>query len=194
MNAHHRILHIDVAKGIGIILVVFAHMFTEGVANNIIFSFHMPLFFFLSGAVEHSWRKQFRVYAVNAMKTTLIPFFVFCGIGGIISFLIPEWRAVFSRGQFLADFRDAAPRLCKMAQLWFLIGLLFTKLFFFGWKKVSEGLGREYLLFLLLLNVLLPQFITDLYALGGGKIAVAYRQCGNGACILCGRSSVLRGG
>lgn len=45
--------HIDVAKGIGILLVVFGHNWLvvddKGELFNIIFSFHMPLFFFLSG-------------------------------------------------------------------------------------------------------------------------------------------------
>ena len=41
---------IDIAKGIGILLVVFGHL-TVGKQNvySFIYSFHMPLFFLLSG-------------------------------------------------------------------------------------------------------------------------------------------------
>lgn len=40
--------NIDIAKGIGIILVVIAHAFS-GYARNLIFCFHMPMFFIISG-------------------------------------------------------------------------------------------------------------------------------------------------
>ena len=42
-----RIRYIDIAKGIGIISVIIGHTIPESV--NIIYSFHMPLFFILSG-------------------------------------------------------------------------------------------------------------------------------------------------
>jgi polysaccharide biosynthesis protein PslL len=47
-----RIVHIDIAKGIGILLVVLAHNGLQAYApflHQFIYAFHMPLFFFLSG-------------------------------------------------------------------------------------------------------------------------------------------------
>ena len=45
-----RLEWIDLAKGIGIILMVIGHMPSiPSAVHNWIFSFHMPLFFFLSG-------------------------------------------------------------------------------------------------------------------------------------------------
>ena len=43
-----RIEWIDIAKGIGIILVVIGHISQIKVLNDIIYSFHMPLFFIIS--------------------------------------------------------------------------------------------------------------------------------------------------
>ena len=41
---------LDVAKGIGIMLVIAGHLFRiGGTAITVIFTFHMPLFFILSG-------------------------------------------------------------------------------------------------------------------------------------------------
>ena len=40
---------VDTAKGLGIILVVIAHVWTKGPVRDFIYSFHMPLFFLLSG-------------------------------------------------------------------------------------------------------------------------------------------------
>lgn len=63
MNTHNsisgdskRIYWIDIAKVIGIYLMILGHIKIKGEGNltitNIIFAFHMPLFFFLSGLVD----------------------------------------------------------------------------------------------------------------------------------------------
>lgn len=40
----------DRAKGIGIVLLILGHLFTySNISFSIIFAFHMPLFFFMSG-------------------------------------------------------------------------------------------------------------------------------------------------
>lgn len=48
-NQRKRIDAFDIAKGIGILLVVIGHSFTEGKISNFIYSFHMALFFVVSG-------------------------------------------------------------------------------------------------------------------------------------------------
>lgn len=51
-----RIEHIDIARGIAIILVVLGHCCPSADIdlNRVILSFHMPLFFFLSGVFAKS--------------------------------------------------------------------------------------------------------------------------------------------
>ena len=95
-----RIQWIDQLKGIGIVLMLLGHVCNAtfgvfpGIVNFIIYSFHMPLFFFLSGYTfsiekycnygEFLWRK---------IKTILIPMVTFsvftilveCIIKGMIS-------------------------------------------------------------------------------------------------------------
>jgi acyltransferase len=44
-----RDLSIDVAKGVGIVLVVFGHTCPNYMVTSFIYSFHLPLFFFLAG-------------------------------------------------------------------------------------------------------------------------------------------------
>lgn len=51
MAKKYRIEEIDIAKGIGIILVISGHLCENGPIRNFIYSFHMPLFFMLSGLV-----------------------------------------------------------------------------------------------------------------------------------------------
>ncbi len=67
-----KILWIDIAKGIGILSVVAGHVYI-GDIKNIIFLFHMPLFFFISGFLfkPHPNIKQ---YFRNKSIHLLIPY------------------------------------------------------------------------------------------------------------------------
>ena len=68
-----RLEWIDVARGIGIIAVVVGHVWTRGPLRDAVYSFHMPLFFLLSGILARpqpvarfAWRQlgaQMRPYA-----------------------------------------------------------------------------------------------------------------------------------
>jgi fucose 4-O-acetylase-like acetyltransferase len=49
-----RVGWIDFCKGIGIFLVVLGHILRDVIAVDYIYSFHMPLFFFLSGLVSNA--------------------------------------------------------------------------------------------------------------------------------------------
>ncbi|MCD4694754.1 MAG: acyltransferase family protein, partial [Bacteroidales bacterium] len=40
---------IDIAKGIGILLVVYGHCQPPPLIEKFVYAFHMPLFFFISG-------------------------------------------------------------------------------------------------------------------------------------------------
>lgn len=48
-----RLDYIDAAKGIGILLMVLGHIWTDSCAEIVIwlYSFHVPMFFILSGMV-----------------------------------------------------------------------------------------------------------------------------------------------
>ncbi|AMK22657.1 MULTISPECIES: acyltransferase family protein [unclassified Sphingobium] len=68
-----RLEWIDVARGIGIVAVVVGHVWTRGALRDAMYSFHMPLFFLLSGLLSRpqpvtrfTWRQlasQMRPYA-----------------------------------------------------------------------------------------------------------------------------------
>lgn len=79
-----RYSHVDMARGIAMILVVAGHSCssTTGDLNRMILSFHMPLFFFLSGifAKEYSWntvlggvkRKMLRILVPQLLLAVLV--------------------------------------------------------------------------------------------------------------------------
>ena len=74
-----RIQWIDIAKGIGIILVVYGHISFRPVFWNVwLCSFHMPLFFFMAGVTYNADKYQkFSVFIKSKVKTLLIPYFIF---------------------------------------------------------------------------------------------------------------------
>lgn len=68
-----RIEALDIAKGIGIILVMIGHM-TSSYLYNWIYSFHMPLFFILSGiCFKNTKYTSFLAFARQRIKTLAIP-------------------------------------------------------------------------------------------------------------------------
>lgn len=82
-TANERKDFIDIAKGIGIYLVVWGHC-----KSNFLFeihTFHMPLFFFISGYL-HSQKTNFEEFFISKWKRIIIPFFTFLVYGNILLF------------------------------------------------------------------------------------------------------------
>lgn len=73
-----RLNVIDVAKGIGIILVVFAHVNYQPNLLTMIYSFHMPLFFIISGILfDKNKHADFKAFIVRRFKTLFVPYVLF---------------------------------------------------------------------------------------------------------------------
>ena len=71
MEQKRRINYLDIAKGIGIILVVWAH--ARGPLQSYIYQFHMPFFFIISGLL-YSEKSSFKEYLWKKTKGLYIPF------------------------------------------------------------------------------------------------------------------------
>lgn len=83
-NNAKRDLTIDVAKGIGIFLVVLAHTTGNDFTHKFIYLFHMPLFFLLAGmTINYSIKQQPKEFIYKKIKKIIIPYLFFC----IISFI-----------------------------------------------------------------------------------------------------------
>lgn len=60
MTGSNRIEEVDISKGIGMVLVITGHLCVSASLRNFIYSFHMPLFFILSGIVYNIARTRAR--------------------------------------------------------------------------------------------------------------------------------------
>ena len=78
-NQSHRIFELDIARVIGMYLVVFGHLYSFEGANPLrvwIYSFHMALFFFISG-ILHKERSWLGASIAHFAKALLLPAAVF---------------------------------------------------------------------------------------------------------------------
>lgn len=89
---YKRDCRLDIMKGIGILLVVFAHVFHK---SGIIYQFHMPLFFILSGAAMTYSKSGFSLK--KKAKSLLVPYIVF----SLICFVY--WALIESRFRPIQD-------------------------------------------------------------------------------------------
>ncbi len=73
MAEKKRVDWIDIAKGLGILLMIVGHTFlNESFVRKLVFSFHMPLFFILAG---YTFRvKPIREVVVSSAKRLLVPY------------------------------------------------------------------------------------------------------------------------
>lgn len=72
-----RLKWADIAKGIGIVLVVWGHSSLPFEFRKWIYSFHMPLFFILSGYFYKSQKYGFTDFVLRKVRTLIIPYFFF---------------------------------------------------------------------------------------------------------------------
>lgn len=121
----HRIGYIDVAKFIGLILVCFCHIpYPEGNFHIWVYSFHMPLFFFISGVFFSP--EKFRV--LKSAFQLLAPFVLFNLISLLISFFIGSITSSSLRLPMLnwdAILHGSYP----IGPSWFLIALCIIRVF-----------------------------------------------------------------
>ena len=87
-----RLDYIDTAKGIGIILVVvYHHLMGVEFITNWISSFHMPLFFMITGylyAFRNDYSMSVASFVLQKVKGLMYPFFT-------LSFIVLLWNAIY---------------------------------------------------------------------------------------------------
>lgn len=129
-----RNVKIDVVKGIGILLVVFGHNWITANGNHeifsVIFSFHMPLFFFLSGIFLKE-STPFRVFLKSRTDTLLKPYFVVLAALGITQLLwaIVKGSVTTKKLHYFLGLAYGTGKTISWAAFWFLPHLFISSFF-----------------------------------------------------------------
>lgn len=82
----NRITWIDVARGVAMIAIVFGHTVNMGPWKVWVYSFHVPLFFILSGMTFHV-EASFGRFCIDKAKRLLVPYYCF-GFASILVFVV----------------------------------------------------------------------------------------------------------
>lgn len=142
-----RLQWIDALKGIGIILVVFAHHKLPVALDTYIFSFHMPLFFFISGLLFDFWKHTSSAanFVKKRFRSLIVPYFGFALLTCLFYLLVDTG---YQPGITNIDFFKASPvenihsivyalgpLISYNPPLWFLTCLFITELLFYGFAK-----------------------------------------------------------
>lgn len=140
-----RLDYLDVAKGIGILLVILGHCQLGRNVHAVIYSFHMPLFFFVSGLC-FSNKYTFSSLAVKRFKQMILPTIYF----SVISTLMVDGLGLHVEWW---NWNNHFP-----FSLWFLPVLYFTELL--AWVICNKILNKYCLVLSLLILILIPHLLA----------------------------------
>ncbi|GAB4505544.1 MAG: acyltransferase family protein [Anaerolineales bacterium] len=150
-----RIGYIDVAKGIGILLVAMGHTGLSLVApylHKLIYSFHMPLFFFLSGYFFNP-NPPFLTLLKRRFNSVLKPYFFTIFLIYLTSVSFSNMGFVTALGRIVKAMYGTG-RYIDWVQLWFLPSLFVTSLFaFFFYRLVLARIENRAFRWLVLLGL-----------------------------------------
>lgn len=158
---HKRIEWIDVAKGYGILLVILGHL-GAGRWDRFIYSFHMPLFFFLSGYI-FSANKSFKEFLVTKLKTIVVPYFCLGGMLIIFQMIFEKLTGVreFSFTTLSHTVGDLIVQI-RCWDLWYLTTLFLVNIVFFIFVKTFKKMW-----IIGLASIVMPIIGFAYYRLGG---------------------------
>lgn len=139
---------IDLARGWAIILVVFAHNPIPMKISSYIYSFHVPLFFIISGFLLHSGlSKRPADFVKNKVMRLAVPYLFFSLIGYVYWVIARHlgWEQganltnvmIPLNGTFMA-IRDSL-FMTHNSALWFICSLFVSELAFYAIFKVVKG-------------------------------------------------------
>lgn len=158
-----RIYWLDALKAIGLFCVVLGH--TDGISEWLrcyIHSFHIPLFFFLSGYLvsQNSLTSNFSRVWRHHFRSLILPYFTF----GLISYLIWLLAGRFYGRDLELAVNPVRPLIGMLygvgvdhwlrhnIALWFLPSLFSLHLIFYWLRRYCNGLGLLYAVILLSLT------------------------------------------
>lgn len=135
--------YLDITKGIGILLVVWAHILITGTSHRVIYAFHMPLFFLISGMLFRRDKYQsFFDFLRKRAKRLLMPFaiysivtwiiwavFRFVRHDDVVSYWDPLFQTVIAKGSGAYMVHNSA--------LWFIPCLFATEIMYFALSKLN---------------------------------------------------------
>ena len=140
-----RLDWLDIGKGLGMLLVMFGHADIPAPLKTYIYTFHMPLFFFLSGYLYKKEKfPSLKVFLTKRTKSLILPYLAFSIVAylwfillnhlGLANYdnnlLTPLLGSVIAERKSIWNVHTGA--------LWFVACLFCTELLFYFISKISR--------------------------------------------------------
>jgi acyltransferase len=78
LGTKQRDTYLDIAKAIGILMVIYAHVSLSGILYTTFYAFHIPLFFVVAGMTFNNKKHtSFKTFAANKAKRLLLPYLIY---------------------------------------------------------------------------------------------------------------------
>lgn len=142
-----RFDYIDIAKGLGILMVVWAHILLTGWSHRFIYAFHMPLFFFLSGMLfQRQKYPSFMNFVARRAKRLLLPYVIYSVVtwcmwavfqylrhGDVKSYVMPLLQTFIAQG--------SGAFIAHNSALWFIPCLFLVEILYFFISRSGDVWG-----------------------------------------------------
>lgn len=169
-----RNVEIDIMKGIAILCVMLGHTtWIPGWLGTFIYSFHMPLFFIVSGYFAKTYSKYQGSgweYVIKNLRQLVVPYFI---IGGL-SCIYPLIQAIYYSDYSLVTHKAIALVLAldrtwadtlfdaDVAPIWFLLALFWGRMIFYWLSRWDKWLIPVSLVLSIAMILLHPHVVTPL--------------------------------
>lgn len=142
----NRIDYIDIAKGLGMLAIIWGHIMETGFTNVFVYSFHIPLFFFISGVVFRKDKySTFGAFIKRRLNTLIIPYLLFSFLTWLLwvlysklthsnvdSYIMPLLQTFVAQGSW--------GYLVHNVPLWFVSCLLAIEILYYFICKVKKDI------------------------------------------------------
>lgn len=189
MNSNKRILFVDFAKAIAIILMVILHSsYIYPDFNAYIGAFHMAVFFFVAGLFAKGKETSIRDVVIKSFKQLIIPYFAFSIIaltyGWVYAYLHPMlYKTDGSFGDILKKeiigillMRDRVTVYSYQpcAALWFLSSLFWCRVFFSIWIHDGKKYLYIFRFLIIVFLVICNYFHISIFAFDSTAVSFLY--------------------
>ena len=163
----NRFDYLDIAKGFGILAVVWAHIMLVGWTHQICYAFHMPLFFLISGMLFRKDKyNSFGVFFKKRVKRLFVPYIIYSVVtwaiwaafrmyrgDEVVSYWMPLLQTFIAQG--------SGAYLVHNSVLWFIPCLFAVDVMYFFISKLRDWVSLLICFFLAALSFVLGHFQGD---------------------------------
>ena len=165
-----RNITLDYLKAFGIFLVIFGHLKIENkYIINWIYSFHVPLFFIISGFLHHQ-SPNFKDFIIKNFKALIVPYFFFYIICWFLEIPVKQIKVFLDFsihdlllkpffGMILMEGSHSSYSMMMDIPLWFIISLFWVKILFFLINKVFGT--KNYFLISMLISLIFAYLLKQ---------------------------------